>query len=148
MLEISTLLNEFYDFIVYGVSEYLFVFNLHYILAYITILIGIKYTNNLKWYEKLLKKFKLSPIPFTGVLLIIAYSFLGVDGLTIVSFVSVLQSFILTLSLQDVFIVLFGYMINKLTFGLIKFNHSNKSINYVKSNKTNEYIELNKKEED
>ena len=147
-MEITTLINDFYDFIVYGISEYLFVFNLHYILAYITILVGIKYTNNFKWYEKLLNKVKLSAAPFTGFLLILEYTFIGTGGISVETVVSLLQSFIITLSLQDVFIVLFGVLLNKLTFGMIKLDHNKRSINYVKTNKNNDDVELDKKQED
>jgi hypothetical protein len=147
MPEISSLLTQFYEFIVHGLTEYFFIFNVHYILAFIVVTIGIKYTRNLDWYKSLFGKHKKYIIPITGLFLLIGYLFLGTNGLNVAAFSSLIQSYLLMLVFQDIFIVIFGLLINKVSFNHIKFDHNDKSIKYVSFTKKSEDVELNKGED-
>lgn len=143
MPDITNLLKDFYDFLVVGIGEYLFVFNLHYILAYITLIIGIRYTKNLEWYKMLWsKKLKRFIIPSTGFFLIIGYILSDISHFSTEYISSLLQSFIITISLQDIFIVLFGYLMSALTLNHIKFDHKERSIVYMITKKTHDKIKL------
>ena len=149
MPDITNLLKDFYDFLVVGVGEYLFVFNLHYILAYITLIIGIRYTKNLDWYKQLWgKKLKRFVIPITGFILVLGYVMNSLGDLNGEYISSLVQSFIITISLQDIFIVLFGFLMSALTLNRIKFDHKERSIVYVVTKKTYDKIELSENKDD
>lgn len=137
-------LTKFYNFVINGIEGYLFIFNIHYILAYIVIIVGLKYTDNLQWYKKVYGNYKHNAIAISGVILMFFYSGISIRTINSVYISSLLQSYILTLVFQDIFLVLFGFLISKLTFNHIKFDHKEKSINYVNKKTTTEVVELDK----
>jgi hypothetical protein len=138
------IIKEFFIFLKVGMAEYLLVFNIHYIMAFIVLLIGLKYTDNLEWYKMLYGKYKRNVIAITGFILMLFYMGMSPQDLNLEYIGSLLQSYILTLVFQDMFIVLFGFFINKITFNYIKFDHSNRSINFVQHKKATENVVLDK----
>ena len=144
MPDITTLIESFYDFLVIGVTDYLFVFDVHFIIAFIVIIIGVKYTDNLNWYRDIYGRNKRYCLPITGIFILIGYLIEAhlSEGITSDIIFSLLQSYMLSLVFQDVFAVLIGFLIFKLTFGYVKFDHKNRSINYLNTKKTTDQIEL------
>jgi predicted Na+-dependent transporter len=94
------------------------------------------------------KKLKRYVIPITGFLLIIGYMISNVGNISSEYVASLLQSFIITISLQDIFIVLFGYLISVLTFNHIKFDHKERSIMYIITTKKHDKIKLSENKMD
>jgi hypothetical protein len=144
MTSITETLKLFYNFLVEGIGDYLFIFNIHYIMAYIVIIVGLKYTDNLQWYKRIYGKYKHNVIAITGVILMFFYSGMSYRIINSEYISSLLQSYILTLVFQDIFLVLFGFLIKKITFNYIKFDHKERSINYVNKKSSTEIVELDK----
>lgn len=148
-MDLTTIIDRFYNFIVIGVTDYLFVFDVHFIIAFMVVIIGIKYTKNIEWYKNLFGKFREYCLPITGGVILSFYLIeLYISGDINSDYIfSLLQSYMLTIVFQDIFSVLVGFLINKLTLGSVKFDHDNKSINYFKSSSSSSSVELNKGED-